>query len=74
LQGEGGQPDCLLLSHLPFAEDMRYARFPSFADKQELVPSQQQLERMRGLVSRLHMPGAPPAALFPMDNGQSRVG
>jgi hypothetical protein len=51
-QGDG-QQDCLLLSHLPSAEDMRYARFPGFADKQELVP-QQQLESMRSLISSLH--------------------
>ena len=64
VQGGDGQPDCLLLAQLPFAEDLRAALFTAFTAKAELLPTQQQLDSATALVKGLSLAGArPPAAL-----------
>lgn len=55
LQGNSQQPDCLILNHLPFAEDLRVARFASLDEKPDLIPSLSQLDQMRRVVQDLEL-------------------
>jgi hypothetical protein len=50
-----------VLSHLPFAEDMRAARFAAFDEKPELMPSAEQREQMARLVKSMDLAGAAPS-------------
>ena len=58
LQASPGQPDCLVLSPLPFAEDMRTARFAAFDEKPDLMPSAEQRQQMANLVNDLDLAGS----------------
>ncbi len=55
LQGSSQQPDCLVLNHLPFAEDLRVAKFASLDEKPDLMPSLSQLDQMRAVVQELDL-------------------
>ncbi|BDA44905.1 X-ray repair cross-complementing protein 5 [Coccomyxa sp. Obi] len=55
LLGNGQQPDCLVLNHLPFAEDLRVAKFASLDEKPDLMPSASQLDQMRSLVETMDL-------------------
>lgn len=55
LQGNSLQPDCLVLNHLPFAEDLRVAKFASLDEKPDLMPSLSQLDQMRTVVQDLDL-------------------
>ena len=46
LQGSEAGPDHLVLNHLPFAEDLRVAKFTPFDEKTEYLPSEEQLDAM----------------------------
>ena len=61
MQAGPGQPDCLVLSHLPFAEDMRAARFAALDEKPDLMPSAEQREQMARLVKSMDLAGAAPS-------------
>jgi hypothetical protein len=50
LQGSSKQVDCLVLNHLPFAEDLRVAKFASLDENPDLVPTMSQLESIRSVV------------------------
>lgn len=54
-QGNKQQPDCLVLNHLPFAEDLRVAKFASLDEKPDLLPSTSQLDQMRTLVESMDL-------------------
>ena len=54
-QGNGAGPDHLVLNHLPFAEDLRVAKFTSFEAKADLLPSEQQVQCMSDLVQSLDL-------------------
>lgn len=55
MQGNDEQPDSLILNHLPFAEDLRVAKFASLDENPDLVPSFSQLEKMRSVVQALDL-------------------
>lgn len=55
VQGNGAGPDHLVLNHLPFAEDLRVAKFTSFEERQDLLPTAQQVESMNDLVKGLSL-------------------
>ena len=54
-QGNGAGPDHLVLNHLPFAEDLRVAKFTSFEAKADLIPTEQQVQCMSDLVQSLDL-------------------
>ncbi len=54
-QGNGTGPDHLVLNHLPFAEDLRMAKFTSFEDKSEYLPTEEQVQSMKDLVQSLDL-------------------
>ena len=54
-QGNGAGPDHLVLNHLPFAEDLRVAKFTSFEDKPEYLPTEEQVQSMNDLVHSLDL-------------------
>ena len=55
LQGSEAGPDHLVLNHLPFAEDLRVAKFTAFDEKTEYLPSEEQLDAMSELVRSLDL-------------------
>ncbi|KAL3159758.1 ATP-dependent DNA helicase II subunit 2 [Trebouxia sp. C0009 RCD-2024] len=55
LLGDKDKPDCLVLNYLPFTEDVRSYKFTSFAAKEELSPSQSQLQAAERLVDALDL-------------------
>ena len=55
LQGSEAGPDHLVLNHLPFAEDLRVAKFTPFDEKTEYLPSEEQLDAMSELVRSLDL-------------------
>ena len=55
LQGSEAGPDHLVLNHLPFAEDLRVAKFMAFDEKTEYLPSEEQLDAMSELVRSLDL-------------------
>ena len=55
LQGSATGPDHLVLNHLPFAEDLRVAKFTAFDEKTEYLPSEEQLDAMSELVRSLDL-------------------
>ena len=50
LLGNDRQPDCLLLNHLPFFEDIRSFTFASFNSSTEAIPSSDQLAAANALI------------------------
>ena len=52
---EGEAPDCLLLNYLPFAEDLRAAKFGALDRDPKLVPSAAQLADMQALLSAMSL-------------------
>ena len=54
-QGSEAGPDHLVLNHLPFAEDLRVAKFTAFDEKTEYLPSEEQLDAMSELVRSLDL-------------------
>ena len=55
MQGSRAGPDYLVLNHLPFAEDLRVAKFTAFDEKTEYLPSEEQLNAMSELVRSLDL-------------------
>ena len=55
MQGSGAGPDHLVLNHLPFAEDLRVAKFTAFDEKKEYLPTEEQLDAMSALVRSLNL-------------------
>ncbi|KAK9840417.1 hypothetical protein WJX74_009567 [Apatococcus lobatus] len=55
LLGNGRQPDCLLLNHLPFFEDMRSFTFASFASRPEAQPTPAQLSATDDLIDSMQL-------------------
>ena len=62
-----------MLSHLPFAEDMRAARFAAFDEKPDLMPSAEQREQMARLVKDLDLAGAGAPALSVTEHTDLRL-
>ena len=74
-QGNGAGPDHFVLNHLPFAEDLRVAKFTSFEEKTDLLPTEQQVGCMSDLVRSmdLHPGGISLPMHFPPVPGLRRL-
>ena len=55
LLGGESQPDCLLINHLPFYEDVRSFAFASFDSKPDAVPNQGQLDAADALIDSMQL-------------------
>lgn len=73
LLGDGRQPDCLLLNHLPFFEDMRSFTFASFASRPEAQPSPAQLSATDDLIDSMQLVQGETAPCFQSCNFRSHT-
>ncbi len=72
--GSNRQPDCLLLNHLPFFEDVRSFAFASFDSRPEAVPSEDQLSAADALIDSMQLVQGALSKVSTLDGSGSCIG